>query len=220
MSAPALIPEFDRLGLARAFEQRLGGDVAITLSLPVHPRDEEGMRAAERAQALLREMASLSPRLRLLTAPSPPNHNLEDDAPVTVSLRGPRAAQGGVHLAGAPAGYVVPILVNAILDVSTGETGLAPGTVKVLAELKNPVALRLLVSASCATCGTEARLAVQMAIVSPHIDTWVLDAAQVPRLTKRIGGTRLPSALINDICWVPGAQPELALLARVLMAGT
>ncbi len=220
MNAPVLIPEFDRLGLARAFEQQLEGAVEIALSLPPHPRDEEGLRAAERAVGLLREMAALSPRLRLVTAPAPPSQELEADAPVTLTLRGPRAAQGGVHLAGAPAGYVVPILVNAILDVSRGETGLAAGTVKVLAELRNPVTLRMLVSASCADCGTEARLAVQMAIVSPHIDTWVLDAAQVPRLARRIGGTRLPAALINDICWVPGPQPELGLLARVLMAGT
>ena len=32
--------------------------------------------------------------------------------------------------------------------------------------------------------------------------------------------TTLMTALINDICWAPGAQPELALLARVLFAGT
>ena len=111
-----------------------------------------------------------------------------------------------MHFAGAPAGYEVPILVNAIIDVSRGETSLAAGTVKVLAELRNPVTLRMLVSATCASCGADARLALQMAIASPHVDAWVLDAAQVPRLARRIGGTSLPSALINDICWVPGAS--------------
>lgn len=213
-----MLPELDRLGLARAFEQQLTGDVELVLSLPPHPRDEEGMGAARRADELARALAALSPKLHVTAAPAPALPDLADDLPVIISLRG--AAKGGVHLAGTPGGYVVPILVNAILDVSRAETALAAGTVKVLAELRNPVTLRLLVSATCATCATEARLAVQMALASPHVDTWILDAAQVPRLARRIGSSSLPAALVNDICWVPGAQPELALLARVLFAGT
>jgi alkyl hydroperoxide reductase subunit AhpF len=218
VSAPAVLPELDRAGLARVFTQQLAGDVDLVLSLPPHPRDEAGMGAARRAEELLREFASLSPRLRVSLAPPPDLADLLEDAPVVVTLRG--AALGGVHFAGAPAGYEVPILVNAILDVSRGETSLSPGSVKVLGELGNPVTMRLLTSASCASCATPARLAVQMALVSRHVDTWVLDAAQVPRLARRIGSSSLPAALINDICWVPGPQPELALLARVLFAGT
>jgi alkyl hydroperoxide reductase subunit AhpF len=218
MSAPAILPEFDRLGLARAFEQQLTGDVEIALSLPPHPHDEQGMGAARRAAALVGELAALSRRLRVITAPAPSLPDLDEDRPPVITLRG--SAQGGVHFAGAPAGNEVPILVNAVIDVSRGETGLAPSTVKVLAELRNPVTLRMLVSATCPNCAADARLALQMAIVSPHVDAWVIDAAQAPRLARRIGGTSLPSALINDICWVPGAQPELALLARVLFAGT
>ncbi|HXY20307.1 MAG TPA: hypothetical protein VEH83_09965 [Gemmatimonadales bacterium] len=218
MSAAPVLPEIDRLGLARALEQQLADEVEIVLSLPPHPHDEEGMGAAGRARALASELAGLSPKLHLITAPPPALPDLADDAPAVITLKG--AALGGVHFAGAPVGYEVPILVAALIDVSRGETALAPGTVKVLAELRNPVAVRMLVSATCPTCGPDARLVVQMAIASPHIDAWILDAAQVPRLAKRIGGTSLPSALINDICWVPGAQPELALLARVLFAGT
>ena len=220
MSAAPVLPELDRLGLARALAQQLAGDVDITLSLPPHPHDEEVMGAARRAAALVSELAALSPKLHAVAAPAPAPAlpDLADDAPPIITLKG--AALGGVHVAGAPAGYVVPILVSAIIDVSRGETVLAPGTVKVLAELQKTVTVRMLVSATCATCGPDARLAIQMAIASPHIDAWVLDAAQVPRLAKRIGGTSLPSALINDICWVPGAQPELALLGRVLFAGT
>ncbi len=218
MSAPAIFPELDRLGLARAFEQQLTGDVEIAVSLPPHPHDEEGMGAARRAAALVAELAGLSRRLRVVEAPAPTLPDIEEDHPAVISIRG-RAA-GEVHFAGAPAGYEVPILVNAIIDVSRGETSLAPGTVKVLAELRNPVTVRLLVSATCPTCGPDARLVLQMAIASPHVRAWVLDVAQVPRLARRIGGTSLPSALINDICWVPGAQRELALLARVLFAGT
>ena len=218
MSAAPVLPELDRLGLARALEQQLTGEVEITLSLPPHPHDEEGMGAARRAAALVGELAALSRKLRVVTVPGPLLPDLVDDMPPIITLKG--AALGGIHFAGTPAGYEVPILVTAIIDVSRGETGLAPATVKVLSELRNPVAVRMLVSATCATCGADARLALQMAIASVHVDAWVLDAAQVPRLAKRIGGTSLPSALINDICWVPGAQPELALLARVLFAGT
>jgi alkyl hydroperoxide reductase subunit AhpF len=218
MSIPTVLPALDRLGLSRAFEHGLAGEVELALSLPPHPHDEEGMGAARRVEELLGELASLSPKLRLTMAPEPLPADLADDLPVAITLRG--AALGGVHLAGSPAGYELPILVNAIFDVSRSETGLAAGTVKVLSELRNPVTLRLLVSSTCPNCGPAARLAIQMAIASRHVDTWVLDAAQVPRLAKRLGSSTLPAALINDICWVPGAQPELALLARVLYAGT
>jgi alkyl hydroperoxide reductase subunit AhpF len=192
--------------------------VAVTLSLPLHPHDESAVAAARRAEALLGELVALSARLELHVAPAAALADLEEDAPVVISLAG--NARGGVHFAGTPAGYEVPILVNAIIDVSRGETGFASGTVKLLEQLRNPVSVRMLVSASCANCAADARLALQLAIVSPHVDAWVLDAAQVPRLSRRIGGKSLPAALINDICWVPGAQPELALLARVLFAGT
>jgi alkyl hydroperoxide reductase subunit AhpF len=218
VNAASILPEIDRLGLARALERQLTGNVEIALSLPPHPHDEEGMGAARRAEALVGELAALSPKLRVVTGSAPSLADLADDAPPVITLTG--AALGGVHFAGAPAGYEIPILVAAFIAVSRGETGLAPATVKVLAELRNPVAVRMMVSATCPTCGPEAMLAVQMAIASRHIDAWILDAAQVPRLAKRIGGTSLPSALINDICWAPGPQPELALLARVLFAGT
>ncbi len=218
MAAAPLLPELDRLGLGRAFEQQLSGAVRIALSVPAHPHDEQAMDAARRAEELIRELAALSSLLEVVSAPAPPLAGLEEDAPVVITLTG--RTRGGVHLAGAPAGYEVPVLINAIIDVSRGETGLSPATVQVLERLPNPVTVRMLVSATCANCGPDARLALQMAIASPHVDAWVLDAAQVPRLAKRIGGKSLPSALINDICWVPGAQAELALLGRVLFAGT
>ncbi len=214
----AVLPEIDRLGLSRAFERQLTGPVAITFSPPPHPRDEAAVAAAGRAKHLLEELAALSPLIRVAAAPVALLADLEDDAPVVISLAG--KARGGVHLAGTPAGYEVPILVNAIIDVSRGETGFSAGTVKVLEELRNPVSVRMLVSASCSDCAADARLALQLGIVSPHVDAWVLDAAQVPAFARRIGGKALPAALINDICWVPGAQAELALLGRVLFAGT
>ena len=192
--------------------------MALTLSVPPHPPDEAAFAAARRAEALLGELAALSPRISLRTEPAAPPADLAEDAPVVITLAG--KTRGGVHLAGTPAGYEVPILVNAILDVSRGETGLSSGTVKVLEELRNPVSVRMLVSPSCANCAADARLALQLAIVSPHVDAWVLDAAQVPRFARRVGVKTLPAALINDICWAPGAQAELALLARVLYAGT
>jgi alkyl hydroperoxide reductase subunit AhpF len=192
--------------------------VRITLSVPPHPPDDAAFAAARRAEALLGELATLSSLITLEKTPVAPPADLADDAPVVVTLAG--RTRGGVHFAGTPAGYEVPILVGAILDVSNGRTGFAAGTVKVLEELRNPVSVRMLVSASCSSCAADARLALQLAIVSAHVDAWVLDAAQVPRFARRIGGKALPAALINDICWVPGEQAELALLGRVLFAGT
>jgi alkyl hydroperoxide reductase subunit AhpF len=218
VSGTPVFPDIDRLGLARAFEQRLTGAVDVAISLPAHPPNEEAMAAAGRAQALLEELAALSPKLRLARAPFPALGGLDEDVPVVVTVTGRN--RGGVHFGGAPAGYVVPILVNALIDTSRGEIALSPATAKVLEQLRNPVTVRMLVSATCATCESGARLALQMAIASPHVDTWILDAAQVPRLAKRVGARDLPAALINDVCWVPGAQAELALLGRVLFAGT
>ncbi len=220
VTAAPVLQELDRLGLARALEQQLAGPVHLALWVPPHPKDETAVAAARRTEALLGELAALSPRLRLESGPGPALPDLVEDAPPVVTLTGDGRARGGVHVAGFPAGFILPILLNAIVDVSRGETGLSAGSVKVLEELRNPVTIRMLVSATCATCGGDARLALQMGIVSPHVDAWVLDAAQVPRLARRIGGTALPAALINDICWVPGAQAELALLGRVLFAGT
>ncbi len=220
MSAGRVLQELDRLGLARALEQRLAGPVRIELWVPPHPRDEEAVAAARRTEDLLRELAALSPRLELVSGRAPALVDIAEDAPPVISLSGDGRSRGGVHVAGFPAGFVLPILVDAVIDVSRGETGLAAGSVKVLEQLRNLVTIRMLVSATCASCGADARLALQMGIVSPNVDAWVLDAAQVPRLARRIGGRSLPAALINDICWVPGAQAELALLGRVLFAGT
>jgi alkyl hydroperoxide reductase subunit AhpF len=101
---------------------------------------------SEQVKRLVEELAALDPRL------SVESHNFVLDTgrveelgirrtPAIAILAGEK--DYGIRLYGLPSGYEFGTLVDAILDVSVGQSGLAPETRQALAALEKPVHLQV-----------------------------------------------------------------------------
>jgi alkyl hydroperoxide reductase subunit AhpF len=102
--------------------------------------------ASEQVKRLVEELTALSPQLTL----DAHNFVLDQDAVARLSIaRTPAIAvlgadkDYGVRFYGQPAGYEFGTLVEAILDVSRGTSGLADETRQALAALERPVHLQV-----------------------------------------------------------------------------
>lgn len=113
------------------------------------PADEEiGCEGCLHAGQILREIASLNDLITI------EEHNLVleremaetyrvDRAP-TIAVVGDRDC--GIRFAGAPGGYELMALVDAILLVSTGDSGLAPGSRALVAQVLRPLDVQVFVT--------------------------------------------------------------------------
>jgi glutaredoxin-like protein len=114
----------------------------------IHFTQELNVAYASEAKQLLEELAALSPKLSLEL------YNLVldkekgvaygvDKVPATIVRN---AKDYGIRFYGLPAGYEFAMLLDAILAVSKGESGLAAETREKLSKIAQPVHLEVLVT--------------------------------------------------------------------------
>ncbi len=141
-----LLGEEDAAHLRRDLEARLTGDVTLTLVGPsaLSPPARDW---TPQIRQLLEEVTALSPKLafRWVDLPTPEQREAlglapDEGGPITV-LSG--AARGKVRYVGAPAGHEFPNLIEAIVQVSRGETSLSATSKAALARIDRPVHVRV-----------------------------------------------------------------------------
>jgi glutaredoxin-like protein len=124
----------------------------------------------------------------------------------------------GIRFYGLPAGYAFGILVDAILDVSRGDSGLAPETRAALAELARPVHLQVFSTPTCPFCPRAVRLAYQFALESDKVSADGIEVTGFPDLARRYRISSVPKTVVADGVEFVGAQPEAVLLQHVQQA--
>ncbi len=138
----AFINDKDRDQLRREFEKLTH---PVTLALFVNR--EDCTYCAETRQ-LLEEVASLTPKLvvqvydMLEDAAKAAEFGI-DKVPATVVMNG---KDYGIRYFGIPAGYEFGSLIDDILDVSKGESGLASATKAALAKITQPLHFQVFVT--------------------------------------------------------------------------
>jgi glutaredoxin-like protein len=114
----------------------------------IHFTQELNVAYASEAKQLLEELAALSPKLALQVY----NFVLDkergaeygvDKVPATIVRN---SKDYGIRFYGLPAGYEFAMLLDAILAVSKGESGLAAETREKLSKIARPVHLEVLVT--------------------------------------------------------------------------
>lgn len=114
----------------------------------VHFTQELNVEFGREARELTKELAELSDKLSvevhdfLLEKESVAEYQI-DRAPATVVRNG---KDYGIRFYGFPAGYEFSVLLDAILAVSQGDSGLQPETREKLAKLAQPLHLEVLVT--------------------------------------------------------------------------
>ncbi|MFN8485036.1 MAG: thioredoxin family protein [Anaerolineae bacterium] len=142
-----------------------------------------------------------------------------DKAPGMAMLAdGPETVDYGIRYYGIPSGYEFASLIQDILMVSRGDSGLAPATRAALAEIKTPMRLQVFVTPTCPYCPRAVHMAHQMAMENSHITADMVEAIEFPHLAHKYSVMGVPRTVINENVHVEGAVPEAMLLQRVMAA--
>jgi glutaredoxin-like protein len=124
----------------------------------------------------------------------------------------------GIRFYGIPSGYEFTSVIEDIVDVSKGESGLQPKTKEAVADLTEPVHFQVFVTPTCPYCPQAVRLAHKLAIESDLIRADMVEAIEFPQLSNKYHVHGVPRTVINETVHQEGAAPEPMLLAKLLEA--
>jgi glutaredoxin-like protein len=124
----------------------------------------------------------------------------------------------GIRFYGLPSGYEFGTLIDAILDVSSGDSGLAPETRSALAALARPVHLQVFTTPTCGYCPQAVRLAFRFAMESEKVTADGVEVTGFPDLVQRYHISSVPKTVVGDKAEFVGAGPEVMLLEHVQKA--
>jgi len=188
----------------------------------VHFTRELDCESCEPTLHLLKEVAELSEKLTLEV------HNVVlekeetarfgiDKVPATVVAN---EKDHGIRLYGLPGGYEFAVLLEDILDVSRGRSGLGAETRKQLLTLTKPVHLQVFVTPTCPYCPVAARLAHQLALESDLVTADMIEATEYPDLVVKYTIQGVPKTIVNEAHAIEGALPEPYFVEQILQAAT
>ena len=124
----------------------------------------------------------------------------------------------GIRFYGIPSGYEFTSIIEDILDVSSGDSGLQPKTKEAVAGIADPVHLQVFVTPTCPYCTQAVRLAHKLAMESELITADMVEAIEFPHLANKYHVHGVPRTVINESMHQEGAVPEPMLLAKILEA--
>jgi len=124
----------------------------------------------------------------------------------------------GIRFFGIPSGYEFTSIIEDIMDVSRGESGLQPKTKEALAGITDPIHLQVFVTPTCPYCPQAVRLAHKLAIESDLIKADMVEAIEFPHLSNKYHVHGVPRTVINESMHQEGAVPEPLLMAKLLEA--
>jgi glutaredoxin-like protein len=167
------------------------------------------------------EIAELSPKISIevhdfvaqkeLAA----QYGVEQIPATVILLGGDKPKDYGIHYYGIPAGYEFTSLIQDILMVGSGETGLSDTTKQWAARLTKPVHLQVFVTPTCPYCPPAVLLAHKLAMESDLIRADMVEATEFPHLAMKYSVMGVPRTVINEDFHIEGAVPEAMLLEKM-----
>jgi glutaredoxin-like protein len=124
----------------------------------------------------------------------------------------------GIRFYGIPSGYEFQTVIEDIIDVSNGESGLQPKTKEAVAGITEPVHFQVFVTPTCPYCTQAVRLAHKLAMESDFIRADMIEAIEFPHLSGKYQVHGVPRTVINETIHQEGAAPEPMIVAKLLEA--
>lgn len=169
---------------------------------------------------LVEELSALSDKIKLevydFAVDKGKIKEYEIDKIPTIVVKGVR--DYGIRFYGIPAGYEFTTLMEDIIDVSSGESGLLNQTKEKIRTVDKPVHIQVFVTPTCPYCPASVRTAHKMAIENPLIRADMIEVIEFPHLAHKYGVMGVPKVVINDKISFEGALPEPHFLQHVLLA--
>ena len=215
-----LISDKDAEFLRNEFEEKLTGSVKLVM----FTQTVECQYCGETRQ-IVEEIAGLSDKitaeiLDFMTDKATAELYGVDKIPAIAMLRVEDGEEKdyGIRFYGIPSGYEFTTVIEDIIDVSNGESGLQPQTREAIAEVNEPVHLQVFITPTCPYCTQAVRLAHKLAIESDLITADMVEAIEFPHLSNKYHVHGVPRTVINETVHQEGAVPEPMLLAKLLEA--
>jgi glutaredoxin-like protein len=188
----------------------------------LNPAEGEDCAFCLETRRLLEEVAACSDKIELVVYDFKADRAKAEEygvdmVPATI-VAGREDAGTRVRIFGIPSGYEYTSLIEAMIDVSKGETSLSPKTKEAVRAIDRDVHLRVFVTPTCAFCSQAVRLAHQFALESPFVKADMIESMEFPRLSDRFGVRGVPKTVINETLSFEGAVPEETFLENVLQA--
>lgn len=210
-----LLKEEDRQHLTEQFKS-----LRDAVKIIVFTQKLECQYCAE-TRSIAEEVAELSDKITVEV------YDFEDDAevaaeynidkiPATVVMKGGDAPKDyGIRYFGIPSGYEFSSLIENIIMVSEGDSGLAEETKEWVAALEQPLHLQVFVTPTCPYCPRAVLLAHQLAMESDMIRGDMVEAIEFPHLSNKYQVQGVPRTVINETVHMEGAAPEQMLLGKL-----
>jgi glutaredoxin-like protein len=132
----------------------------------------------------------------------------------------------GIRFIGAPLGYEVSSLIEAIRIASSGDSGLSDRSRALVATVSQHVHIQVFVTPTCPHCPRAVSLAHRMALENPHITAACIGAIEFPDLVREYRVTGVPKtvAVVGEHESAPveilGAVPEDEFVGLIVGAAT
>ncbi len=202
-------------------EAEMDGPVTIdffTRRSPLVVPGREPCRYCKETEELLTELGALTDRLSLRV------HDVDEEPDVArefgifdvpaFAVSGER--DYGIRFFGIPAGMEFMPVIDAVIDASTGDSGLSAASRKELEKLRGPVTIKVFVTPTCPYCPGAVRLAHQLAVEREEVRAEMVEATEFPALARRYGVMGVPKIVINDAGGFEGARPERQFVSLVV----
>jgi glutaredoxin-like protein len=184
----------------------------------VHFTQELNLEYGREARQLLQELAEITDKISLevfnfLIDQDKVAESGVDKVPATVVRNG---ESYGIRFYGLPAGYEFSSLLDAILSVSAGDTGLSDESKEKLRKITKPLHLEVFVTPTWPHCPRAVRLAHQFAMENDLIEADCIEATEFPELAEKHRVYGVPKTVINGSAFIEGSMPESLFLDSIL----
>lgn len=142
-------------------------------------------------------------------------YNIDKIPAIAVVQDGEEPKDYGIRFYGIPSGYEFSSLIENIMMVSRGESGLSAETKEWVSSLEEPIHLQVFVTPTCPYCPRAVILAHQLAVESDLITADMVEAIEFPHLSNKYFVQGVPRTVINETTFMEGAAPEAMLLGKL-----
>ncbi|MCA9958535.1 MAG: thioredoxin family protein [Chloroflexota bacterium] len=139
-----------------------------------------------------------------------------DKIPATVIMRGGDEAKDyGIRFYGIPSGYEFSSIIEDIMLVSSGDSGLSDEVRAWASNLTEEVHMQVFVTPTCPYCPQAVILAHRLAMESDLIRGDMVEAIEFPHLSNKYHVQGVPRTVINETVHMEGAAPEIMMLGKL-----
>lgn len=214
----SLLRDKDRKMLIEKFEAELKDDVKF-----IFFTQEVECQYCRETKQILNEVADLSDKISfeeynfVLDKDKAAEFEIEK-IPATVVMG---KKDYGIRFFGIPSGYEFTSLIESVVMVSQGDSGLSPESREMLKGITEPVHLQVFVTPTCPYCPGAVQMAHRMAMENENITGDMVEATEFPHLSHRFEVSGVPKTVVNDgAANLVGALPEHMFVPQALQALT